>query len=170
MPGVNAVEVLALSGPSERPVLQSAYSSGPVEIVSPANLALTSAKWLSDAQTSGFHAQEWWRGEPARWTNGSARLSVPSKFQRARGVEIDLLRSGLRGVELEVQVNGCQIFKQWIPPGPKVRTLDFLHCPRDSEDLEITLLSGTFVPAKIKPNSKDKRTLGIAVRSIYLLR
>ena len=46
----------------------------------------------------------------------------------------------------------------------------FLHCPRDSEDLEITLLSGTFVPAKIKPNSKDKRTLGIAVRSIYLLR
>ena len=90
LPDVNAVEVLAVSGSPERPLLQSAYSSGPVEMISPVNLALTSAKWLLGVQTSGFHAQEWWRREPARWTNGSARLRVPSgKLQGARGIEIN---------------------------------------------------------------------------------
>lgn len=151
--------------------MQIAYSSGPVESTSAENLALTSAKWLWSVQTSGFHGQEWWREEPARWTNGSARLSVPSgKFQGVRRIEINLLRSGLQGAELEVQVNGCQIFKQWIPPGPKRLTLAFSHCPLASEDVAIALLSSTFVPARTKPDSKDERTLGIAVGSIYLLR
>ena len=51
----------------------------------------------------------------------------------------------------------------------KVRSAFVLGIQARIIDIEVEL-SGTFVPAKIAPNSKDKRTLGIAVRSICLLR
>jgi hypothetical protein len=118
----------------------------------------------------GFYGQDWSRdGQVQRWTNGTARLSVPLRGRDLpKAIKIDLASVGPRGTTIRVVVNGYELVNQKIPGGSWAQTLNLGDGPF-KEQLTIELLSDTFVPLEVIPGSTDQRTLGVYVSDIRLL-
>jgi hypothetical protein len=115
---------------------------------------------------SGFHWTEGRRrrGGPMRWTNGQARLVVPIDRNRPpTRLAVHLMRSSRT---TRVLVNEVELLNGPVPRQPRVVSLSVVPV---AERLTIQLLSET-VLQKRRGKSSDARTLGVAVRSIRLLR
>ena len=167
--GANLVEVFAIRGDRNNPILFRVYSSRH-EIPQTSNLVLEVARWRRGVEFSGFYPQEWWGDRPARWTTGDATVTLRiDPANPPHGLELKLLHTGPRGTALGILANGCPLFENQVPPGPVSLNLDFSTCPPDTDILKIELISATFVPREVDPGSTDWRGLGIAVESLTLL-
>ncbi|MFQ5740704.1 MAG: sulfatase-like hydrolase/transferase [Acidobacteriota bacterium] len=168
--GQNLVEVFVVRKEADHPVLTPGYSTSATGGRAIPNLALQAASWLHGVQTSGFYPQEWWRDQPARWTNGDARMTVPMDPTRPPELlQLDFLHTGPRGSRIEILVNGCQLLERQLGPGPASLSLLLNRCPLGTKQLTIEILSGTFVPSQANSKSNDNRRLGLALARLSLL-
>lgn len=111
---------------------------------------------------SGFHEQERNAGGPFRWTDGAARLLVPLGARPPTTLTIQL--AGGPRPPVRVVVNGRVLFEGRFPRSGR-QTFDLSEVPMNDR-LRLELLSDTFVPAAVRTGSRDRRTLGVAVRAI----
>jgi WD40 repeat protein len=135
-------------------------------------------EFVPGVEEAGFHWQEFYRGQPFRWTDGRARLVIPldrAKPPEALLVQVAALRERqVRKAQLEIVVNKRSLFKGDIPLGYWERRFD-LGGTNWGEQLVLDLLSDTFVPLGSKRGggqgvSADPRALGVQVQGIKLLR
>ena len=82
-------------------------------------------------------------------------------------LRVDLAFTGREGTELAVAIGGRELFRGALPPGAWSRTFD-LEAAALAGEAVIELRSDTFVPRKDLPDSRDARTLGVAVAGIWL--
>ncbi len=167
--GRNLIEVFTFDSNQGSPSLRLAYRSQGGPTLPNFGVKTTASVWgLKD---SGFYDQERWSGRLVRWTDGKASVTVSRTrlgFTPA-SVEIKLVRAGPRGSKLTVLSCGGPIFEGQIGPGAWHESLELRHCSPAADELQISLLSDTFVPREVLPNSTDTRQLGVAVESIVFL-
>jgi hypothetical protein len=117
---------------------------------------------------SGFHQQEIFDGEPARWTDGAATLSVPLDPENPPELlEIRTVAPGRESVDLQLLANGFELWHQPVPPEPWSRSFRLDQVPMNDE-LLIEILSDTFTPRGGAEGSGDLRSLGVVVTGIRL--
>ncbi len=120
-------------------------------------------------EEAGFHDPERLAdGTTIRWTTGAAKLVVPPvPGAPPTRLQVELAFTGKEGNALAVSVSGHELFRGVLPPGAWSHTFDLQAVPRDGK-VVIELESGTFVPKRTLPGSRDARTLGVAVAGIWL--
>ena len=117
---------------------------------------------LLGGQASGFYNIEWAGAKPFRWTHGDARLVVPLDAQEPPStLAVEVLLTGVPK-QLRIAIEGCTLVEETIN-GRWSAELDLAGCPLAPPELEIALASDTHVP-----NTRDTRTLGVAVGRIEL--
>jgi hypothetical protein len=126
-------------------------------------------RFVAGVEEGGFWNQEKDGGQPCRWTNGSARLSVPLHGQRPQALSLTAFIPNEPDYRLRVTVNGTKLFD-----GPVVsRKWWSGQWPLAGVDLgdraRIELTSSTVVPALVDLNSRDDRRLGIRLKRLMLL-
>jgi hypothetical protein len=119
---------------------------------------------------SGFYATENWPIGPVRWTNGDASLRVPIKPEAlsTSSLYVDLVTGGQPNNHVAISANGKNLFNGSIGRG-RSRLLFSLAGTQWEDVLELTIKSKIFVPAETS-DSKDMRQLGVAIRSIRIIR
>jgi hypothetical protein len=126
------------------------------------------ARYVSGVEESGFWEQETMGGEPCRWTDGAARLTVPLHGKKPHTLALSAYVPGRRGFRVQVTVNGKRLFD-----GP-IASSRMWSCelPLSGVDLgdsvRVEIDSATFVPAEVDPGSKDPRKLGIRLKGVIL--
>ena len=126
---------------------------------------------------SGFHGPEKFRlpgmesDQPSRWTDGSARLTVPLPGKKPRSLALSLEVPNVPEYRLQVTVNGQKLFDEVIST-PNWQLYWSIELPLAGVDLGdsayIELDSSTFIPAQKGSNSKDTRKLGVRVKRLIL--
>jgi hypothetical protein len=124
---------------------------------------------VPEVQETGFHNPERLGGQPCRWTDGAARLTVPLRDRRPRLLALTAEVPRPDGYRLRVTVNGQTLFEDTVK-----RKGDWsAELPLDGVDLGsqavIDLVSSTFVPAEVERGSKDNRTLGVRLKRLVLV-
>jgi hypothetical protein len=115
-------------------------------------------------EEEGFYGVERDGGGAFRWTGEAAKLLVPLDDAPAKTLTIQL--AGTRRPRLEIVVNGRMLFDGRFPRNGR-RMFDLSAAPVKRR-LRIDLLTDTFVPARVRAGSHDRRRLGVAVRAIRL--
>ena len=129
--------------------------------------------FLVGTKATGFHREELFEGEPARWTNGAAKIIVPVHADcPPRALIVDIAWSGPHAPDLQVIVNGRHLSDVTIPRQQSWSArLDLSDIPI-GEQLIIELLSDTFQGfeqwAPGEDRVPDRRQLGVLVRGIRL--
>jgi serine/threonine protein kinase len=117
----------------------------------------------------GFHEPELAGGQPCRWTDGAARLTVPLRGKTPRALALTLEIPDEKGYLLQVSVNGRKLFDDEVQP----RDHWTAELPLDGvvlgEKAQIEVISSTVIPAQKVPGSKDPRKLGVRVRRLILV-
>jgi len=127
------------------------------------------AQRIRGVRESGFHGQEWHGGIPLRWTNGVAKLVVPVDAHRPpRALRVGLESYNPKGTTLRILANGYELYHAKIPTGSWSKTFGLGKVTRGNQ-VNLELLSNTFVPKEVLAGSIDARTLGILVQGIWLL-
>ena len=164
--GRNRIEVFTIHPAPSGQVLSRAYETP--DYSPPRNFAVKTPGSLWAREEGGSHQQERWASRLVRWTDEAANLKVSQKElgYTPRLVAIRLARSGPSGTNLTIRSCGQPIFQNRIPRGRWSATLELRGCSAEEDELEISILSDTFVPKEVLPNSKDSRRLGVAVSSI----
>ncbi len=129
------------------------------------NLGGTNAERVIESGLFGSHD---WGDHVVRWTDGKGRWTIPIRPDEVpRLLELGIVSSGPPGAELTVNVNGSPLLKLVLPSGDWETSL-----PLDNADiggdLTVELESTVFVPAKVNPESNDRRKLGVAVRKLVV--
>jgi hypothetical protein len=128
---------------------------------------------LLGTKATGFHRDEVFEGEPARWTNGRARVVVPAHADcPPKALIVDIAWSGPHAPRLQVVVNGRCLREETIcRQQPWTARLDLFGFS-GAEQWVIELLSDTFVGCEHwgpgEDLAPDRRTLGVLVRGIRL--
>lgn len=161
-PGENDVEIFVLGSAGRPPVMYRAYRSSSRR----PDLTSAAAAYGMGVKDQGFYRLEQTSGPSFRWTNGAAKLVVPSGARRPpKSLRVMLAMSGQDGKPLRVLLNGCELFNGGVPAGPWSAVFALSSCRTAQSDTVIELLSGTHQPAQ----SRDTRVLGVAVERIDLL-
>lgn len=118
----------------------------------------------------GFHETESWPAGQVRWTNGHASLLIPvAKGElAASNLFLDVVSVGPQANRVAIVANGHQIFSGKLPRGRSRLVLPLANVP-SANNLDLRIDSKTFIPAEAG-DSTDKRELGIAIRSLRLVR
>jgi hypothetical protein len=124
---------------------------------------------VAGIEEAGFYDPEEITGQRLRWTNGSARLSVPIRKTTPKTVLVELEIPTLAANRLAIIVNGRILIDGAVQPGNDWANTFSLPDVEPGEKLNVEVLSGSFVPAKVNRHSGDQRTLGVKVRGITLL-
>lgn len=135
--------------------------------ISAQNFGATSVPGISE---QGFYASEAWPTGPVRWTNGSASLQIPvSKGElAASNLFVDVVSVGPRANRIVITANGHQLFSGKLGRGRTRLILPLENTP-ETPTLELRISSKTFLPSE-SGASDDTRELGIAIRSLRLVR
>jgi hypothetical protein len=127
------------------------------------------AEKVPGVEEQGFYGQQGRADKPLRWTNGAAKLVVPVEASRLPArLRVELAWTGPKGTRLQIRVNGRGLYHEHVSSGEWTKTFA-LTGVKGGEPVIIELLSDTFVPKETLPGSVDTRTLGVAVRGIWLL-
>lgn len=118
----------------------------------------------------GFHETEPWPAGQVRWTNGRASLQIPIvKGELAvSNLFLDIVSVGPQANRVAIVANGHQVFSGKLGRGRSRLVLPLANVPPASA-LDLRIDSKTFVPAEAG-DSTDTRELGIAIRSLRLVR
>jgi regulation of enolase protein 1 (concanavalin A-like superfamily) len=126
-------------------------------------------------QESGFYRQEYNKaGEPFRWTNGKARLTIPidrRKPPKGLVLKLEIYRPAqVKTVRVQIVANNRELTEQQIPleewDGASAgkfpdRVLDLTRIDL-GDGLVLDIISDTFIPGT------DRRTLGVVVSGVEL--
>lgn len=132
------------------------------------------AEAVPDIEESGFHIPEERNGQPFRWTNGNARLTIPINPReppQALAMRLFSFRPrNMTKVRLKILANNHPLFSEdvRVPPWDWEKTFDLTGLEL-GEQLVVDIVSDTFVPTDVAKTSSDPRTLGVQVRDIKLL-
>jgi hypothetical protein len=137
----------------------------------PANQPL-GCKWVSGVKEEGFRGQDYDRqDQPARWTNGNARLVIPVDRQnppRALHVKLFPWRPAQASpASLQIIVNRRPLVSEQVPRDTWERTLDLTGIDL-GEEMVLEILSDTFIP-RDHDGGADARAHGVQVLGIRLL-
>lgn len=114
---------------------------------------------------SGLHLTEHLGGGlQARWTDGAAKLEVPTEIP-PQGLFFEMAIPG-SGTDVELQFNGRRLFAGHLPGGRWTQVFDLDGLPTEKQSV-IEVRSGTFSPAD--RGLPDPRTLGVSVMDLRLL-
>jgi hypothetical protein len=124
-----------------------------------------------DVEESGFYPQRYDKqGQPYRWTDGAARLTIPIDPQDPpRAVRLRLLPWRPAQAELaqvRITVNGRELFNGRVSRDFWERTLDLGGIDLGSA-VEVEIGGNTFIPKDFDPPS-DHRPYGVEVRAVEL--
>jgi WD40 repeat protein len=136
-------------------------------------------EFVPEVEESGFHFQEFYRGQPFRWTDGHARLVIP--IDRTKPPEALLVRlaanraPGVKKPRVKILVNGRSLFEGDIPLARPWETTFDLRGIDLGEQVVVEVISDTFSPqgnklGEGKETGGDPRQLGVQVMGIKLLR
>ncbi len=125
------------------------------------NLISDEARRRWGVEQSGLYATEHMGQTMFRWSNGHARIVVP--VDSPRRVHVSLLLAGSTGTDLQIRVNGCEVFADHIPNRPWSRDFDLGRCGTLATPATIEIESGAVVP-----DGSDKRTLGVAIEKVEM--
>ncbi len=102
--------------------------------------------FLLGTKATGFHREELFEGEPARWTNGAAKIMVPVDADcPPKALIVDICWSGPHAPRLQIVVNGHRLCEVTIRRQQSWSArLDLTGIPL-GERLIIELLSDSFV-------------------------
>jgi eukaryotic-like serine/threonine-protein kinase len=131
-------------------------------------------EFVPEVEESGFHFQEFYRGQPFRWTDGHARLVIPT--DRTKPPEALLVRftanraPGVKKPRVSIVVNGRSLFEGDIPLARPWENVFDLRGIDLGEQVVLEVISDTFSPQGGKVASDDPRQLGVQVMGIKLLR
>jgi hypothetical protein len=127
------------------------------------------ARQVPEVAEEGFHFMERDANQPFRWTNGSARLTVPLRGKRPKALELGLGIPNEKGYRVQVKVNGQTLFDDEVEPNRRW----IAELPLAGVDLrdqvQIELNSSTAVPVRFSPGAMDQRRLGVNVRRLVLI-
>jgi hypothetical protein len=119
-------------------------------------------------EESGFYGPEETGGEPFRWTNGAAKLIVPTRRSIPKALTVMLGVSIPKPIRLLIQANGQSLFDQKVSPQDNwIATFSLDNVPMGKE-MVIEILSDVFIPAQVDKNSRDTRALGVRVLGVVL--
>ena len=123
---------------------------------------------IAGVEESGFYHREEYDGQPCRWTDGAARVVVPtSRDRRWRAIAVTAVIPDRPNFRVRVVVNGTAVFDGVPKPGASWEA----ELPLDGVELgglaTVELLTSTVVPDPSR--SKDTRTLGIRLRKLTLI-
>ena len=126
-------------------------------------------RFVLGVEESGFFDQETWNGQPCRWTNGAARLTVPLHGQTPRALALTAYIPSPPGCQVRVTVNGTKLFDGQVKPESTWSCELPLAGVELGDSARIELDSSTFVPSQVNPKLKDDRVLGIRLKRVTLL-
>ena len=118
----------------------------------------------------GFYGTEQWALGPVRWTNGHGRLVVPVVKAElgSSNLFVDIAAVGGSSNRIAIIVNDSELFNGRVGRGRSRLMLPLAGAPA-ADSLEIKIESKTFVPHE-SSDSDDTRELGVAIRSMRVLR
>jgi hypothetical protein len=126
------------------------------------------AEPVPGVEESGFHSRERCGGQPCRWTNGNAKVTVPITSDRPWRTLVVMAEIPDRpNYRVRLVLNDQILFDDVARSGTiwaKEFPLDGINLGRQAV---IELTSSTITPGQSK--SGDKRTLGIRLRKLMLL-
>jgi hypothetical protein len=126
----------------------------------------SAASWLTP--DDGFYPPETVDGVTGRWTDGDATITIPISNGDARQIAIDLVAPmATDGTDLVLSVNAIPRLSTRVPPGEWSGVIS-LPGRGTSDQVEIRIESGSFVPAQVGSDAQDERALGVFVRSIVI--
>jgi hypothetical protein len=110
----------------------------------------------------GFHHRETFSGQFLRWTRGRAEMIVPlRRGTRLRQLKVDLWGPHPPDTNLNISFNNRVLIDTIIPSGPWSGSFPLSVTPPTAK---IVVRSSTFKP------KNDRRTLGVAIKRIALVR
>lgn len=126
-------------------------------------------QFVVGVEEAGFHNYELQGDQPFRWTQGHAHLSVPIVRARPSALQVIFDVPPQLTERLALVVNGQKLMdEEVVPRNDWTRTYSLADVPIDNT-LKIEVRSGTWIPAKTMPRSRDNRVLGVKVKEIKLL-
>lgn len=123
--------------------------------------------WITDDE--GFHGEEPMAPGVARWTTGTASVTIPVLGEAADRVRLDVVAAAPGGSRLTVVANGEPIGEVDVPESGWSGELELPAPVEPGADLEVQLVSPTFIPADLIEGSTDARELGVMLGGITLL-
>ena len=161
--GANVIEVFGIREEADGSVSLDAAYTGTDRAA--ANLVRDEAARLWGVTLSGFFNTEWAGPRPFRWTDGDATVSVPIDGREPpSGLSVEVVMTGSQTKPVVITANGCTIFDAEIQ-GRWIQTLSLAPCPMTSPVLEIKIISEVH-----QARGSDRRNLGVAIRSLELVR
>ena len=162
VPGANSLEVYEVRDDRGRGAVTLAATRGERAADRWPNLVRQEELEQLGGRSSGFYGTEWAGVTPFRWTHGDARLVVPlDPGEPPSTLAIEVLITG-GPTQLSLAIEGCTLVEDTIH-GRWSAELDLAGCRLAPPELEIALVSDTYVP-----DTRDNRTLGVAVSRIEL--
>jgi hypothetical protein len=107
-------------------------------------------------------------GSMWRWTDGAARFTVPLSDVPPQALYLRLTLAVPPRQNLEIRVNGQQLFQEAVATPQWSRTFD-LSGLKLGKELTLDILSDKFSPAERSKNATDQRILGVRIRNIMLI-
>ncbi len=136
-----------------------------------ANTIRLGANRIYGVRESGFADQESVAGIPFRWTLGErATLTLPTDLaeQPERGY-LDLMAVRPGGAPVILKLNGQVVFQGEVPAAGGLFPLDLARVDWTPGIAHFELLSPTFRPSDLDPDSTDHRELGVRLGGIVLV-
>ncbi len=131
------------------------------------NDTLLGAQTIAGIEESGFYGQDEPNKEPARWTNGNARITVPVEIV-PKALQVELISTGPKGTILKILVNKKILFHEQLPVGPWAKLFPLSKIPI-RKDVVVEIQCTPFIPQESIKGSTDNRPLGVLLRDIKLL-
>ena len=135
---------------------------GPTRDLAGVNLA---AGAVSGVDETGFHNREQCGDDPCRWTDGNAKVVIPSG-RRWKTIEVTAEIPGRRNYQVRLTANGRVLFDDIPKPGTTWSGEFPIEGLDPDRPVVIELISSTIAPGQTQP--KDGRTLGIRLRKLIL--
>ncbi|MCM8804333.1 MAG: glycosyltransferase family 39 protein [Candidatus Omnitrophica bacterium] len=120
---------------------------------------------------SGFYGPESDGSNSFRWTDGHGRLELfIDKGKIPNSINVNIGSTGGVGEKnFKLLINGFSVYEGKIPDGGWNETFNLSEIPIKNK-IVIELLSDTHIPEKVFKNSMDRRTLGVMIKGIKLLK
>jgi hypothetical protein len=120
-------------------------------------------------EESGFYWPENTAANPCRWTNGTAKLTVPLAGQKPRALALTAMLPDKPFVHVRITICGQPLFEGDVRPVRQWSVQLPLNEIKLVDPAVIEIVTPTVVPAADKPGNQDKRRLGIRIFRLMLV-
>ncbi len=134
----------------------------------PFHLVLTPDKARGALWTQVYNTETWADG-PTTWTNGKATCKVTwPQPEPPRFLLVEIVGTAPEGSPLTISINGNKVVTRNHIQGVWTQLIDITPVPADDQ-LEISIISNTFVSSETNKDSQESRVLGVALSQVILV-